>query len=308
MYCHRCSQKAAIRMPHHRLQLCKEHYLAWFIEHTDHTIRRYHMFDRSAHILVAVSGGKDSLSLWDVLWRLGYQVDGMYINLGIQSEDDYSNRSQRYAEEFAQQRSLKLQVVDMARDYGESIPEVALGSHRGHSKPCAVCGLAKRHVMNRAANDGQYDVLVTAHNLDDEVAILFGNTLAWDTDLLGRQAPVLEARPGFVRKAKPFCRFYERETVAYALLQQIPYIEEECPYAVGSKQLRYKTLLNELEEERPGLKLNFYVKYLQARESGFIQPRPPEEGTEAEAHRCPSCGQLTTSSGLCTFCRLFEQA
>jgi tRNA(Ile)-lysidine synthase TilS/MesJ len=113
-------------MPHHRLQLCKEHYLAWFIEHTDHTIRRYKMFDRSAHILVAVSGGKDSLSLWDVLWRLGYQADGMYINLGIQSEDDYSNRSQQFATDFARQRDLKLQVVDVAHDYGKAIPEVAI--------------------------------------------------------------------------------------------------------------------------------------------------------------------------------------
>jgi len=305
--CHRCNQKAAIRMPHHRLQLCKEHYLAWFIEHTDHTIRRYKMFDRSAHILVAVSGGKDSLSLWDVLWRLGYQADGMYINLGIQSEDDYSNRSQQFATDFARQRDLKLQVVDVAHDYGKAIPEVALSSHRGRGKPCAVCGLAKRHIMNRAANDSHYDVLVTAHNLDDEVAVLFGNALAWDADLLGRQAPVLEARPGFVRKAKPFCRFYERETVAYALLQQIPYIEEECPYSVGSKQLSYKTLLNNLEEEQPGIKLNYYVNFLKACDSGLIRRHIPEE-EDGVLNRCPSCGQLTTAPGLCAFCKLFSQA
>ncbi|HTX79546.1 MAG TPA: ATP-binding protein [Longilinea sp.] len=305
MDCHRCNQKAAIRMPHHRLQLCKEHYLAWFIEQTDHTIRRYQMFDRSAHILVAVSGGKDSLSLWDVLWRLGYQADGMFINLGIQIGDEHSNRSQQFTEDFAKQCNLKLHVVDMARDYGKSIPEVTLNDHRSRGKPCAVCGLAKRHIMNQAAGEGHYDVLVTGHNLDDEVAVLLGNTLTWDTDLLGRQAPVLEARPGFVRKAKPLCRFYERETTAYALLQQIPYIEEECPYSVGSKQLRYKIILNKLEEERPGLKLNFYVKYLQAREAGLVRARQAEEAGE-EAHRCPSCGQLTTSPGLCTFCRLFE--
>ena len=294
-------------MPHHRLQLCKEHYLAWFIEHTDHTIRRYKMFDRSAHILVAVSGGKDSLSLWDVLWRLGYQADGMYINLGIQSEDDYSNRSQQFATDFARQRDLKLQVVDVAHDYGKAIPEVALSSHRGRGKPCAVCGLAKRHIMNRAANDSHYDVLVTAHNLDDEVAVLFANALAWDADLLGRQAPVLEARPGFVRKAKPFCRFYERETVAYALLQQITYIEEECPYSVGSKQLSYKTLLNNLEEEQPGIKLNYYVNFLKACDSGLIRRHIPEE-EDGVLNRCPFCGQLTTAPGLCAFCKLFSQA
>ena len=41
------------------------------------------MFTKEDRILVAVSGGKDSLALWDVLRRQGYQADGLYIDLGI---------------------------------------------------------------------------------------------------------------------------------------------------------------------------------------------------------------------------------
>ena len=45
-----------------------------------------------------------------------------------------------------------------------------------------------------------------------------GNTLRWQTEYLGRQLPVLEARDGFPRKVKPLVRLSERETAAYCLM------------------------------------------------------------------------------------------
>ena len=41
-------------------------------------------------VLVAVSGGKDSLAVWDILLELGYEADGLYLGLGI---GDYSDAS-----------------------------------------------------------------------------------------------------------------------------------------------------------------------------------------------------------------------
>ena len=72
--------------------------------------------------------------------------------------------------------------------------------------PCSACGLSKRHIFDEAAREGGYDVVVTGHNLDDEAAVLFGNTLRWDVEYLGRQLPVLPARNGFPKKAKPLMR------------------------------------------------------------------------------------------------------
>jgi uncharacterized protein (TIGR00269 family) len=157
--------------------------------------------------------------------------------------------------------------------------------------------------MNRIARDEGYDVLVTAHNLDDEAAVLFGNTINWMSGYLVRQSPVLEAtHPGLVRKAKPFCRFYERETAAYALLRGIDYIYEECPYSVGAKSLYYKNLLNTLEAERPGAKLTFYLSFLQAKETGLFEGKA--NGARETLNTCPTCGQPTTAPGECSFCRM----
>lgn len=306
--CSQCRGPAVFRMRHHRLAFCQPHYLEWFIEQTARVIEKYHMFAPTDRILVAVSGGKDSLALWDVLWRLGYTVDGLYINLGISSEEvDYSNESQGYAEAFAKQNGHRLHVVDIPQQYGESIPQFASRSQRGRIKPCGVCGLVKRHVMNRVARDEGYDVLTTAHNLDDEAAVLMGNAMTWQVDLLQRQYPVLPAEDGFTRKAKPFCRFYERETAAYSLLRGIEYEEEECPFSVGSKQLLYKDMLNKMEETTPGIKMNFYASFLNARSAGYFVPQDKAEVEQSrKLHKCTTCGQPTASDGACAFCRLVK--
>ncbi len=306
--CKKCGAPAVIYMRQHRLGLCKAHYLEWFVEQTERTIRRYRMFRRDEKLLVAVSGGKDSLAVWDVLWRLGYQADGLYIALGIDGGIGYSAESQRLAEKFAQERGLTLHIVDIPGEYGLGIPELARRSRRGKGKPCSVCGLVKRHEMNRMAHDMGYDVLVTGHNLDDEVAVLFGNVLQWQMGYIVRQGPVLPEEPGFARKAKPLVRFYERETAAYALLRGIEYIYDECPFAQGAKSIYYKELLNRLEEERPGAKLQFYVNFLKAKEEGwFRDPREAAGPVQVVLHRCESCGQPTTAPGKCAFCRLMDQ-
>jgi len=304
MRCRKCGGKPAVNMPQHKLALCKDHFLEWIPEQTERFITKYEMFSRQERVLVAVSGGKDSLSLWDILHRLGYQADGLYIGLGIDEGIGYSDESRRLTEAFAAANGLKLHVVEVEKETGQTIPQLARATTRGRGKPCSVCGLVKRHEMNRIARDLGYDVLATGHNLDDEAAVLFGNTLTWSGEYLLRQGPVLPGTPGLARKVKPLCRIYEREMTAYALLRGIEYIYEECPFAAGSTSIYYKELLNKMESDRPGAKLSFYLSFLEARKSGLFAQR---EQVQAELHPCTNCGQPTSAPGLCSFCRMKEK-
>ena len=297
MRCRKCGRTAVVNMRQHKLALCKDHYLEWVLAYTQRTIERYHMFTLQDRVLVAVSGGKDSLALWDVLLRLGYSADGLYIDLGI--EGGYSTLSQEKAEAFAEERGARLTVLDIKATYGLSIPELTR-SKRGRS-PCSVCGLVKRHELNRLAYEGGYAALATGHNLDDEVAVLFQNVLRWQTGYLARQAPVLPStHPRLARRVKPFVRMYERDTAAYALLRGIDYILDECPYSVGATTLFYKDLFNQLEERSRGAKLGFYLSFLKARHLFQTQ--------EVELGECERCGQPTSAPGLCAFCRLWDRA
>jgi len=291
--CAKCSQKAVVYLPHHRIALCKEHYIEWFERRVERTIREFKMFSKKDRILVAVSGGKDSLSLWHALHRLGYQADGLYINLGI---GEYSKLSEEKAKKFAQGLGRTLHVIRL-KEVVEDIPTLKEIEKR---PACSVCGNLKRYYMNKSAKELGFSVIATGHNLDDESATLMGNVLSWNLGYLQRQYPVLKEGNGFVKKVKPLCLITEKESALYALLSGIDFVEEECPYSVGASSIEYKLLLSQMEEKSPGTKLRFYLEFLRK-----VQPLLRQE-EKIGLKPCSICGE-PTSAEVCTVCRLKQR-
>jgi uncharacterized protein (TIGR00269 family) len=292
--CKRCRAPAAVEVRRHNAAFCQPCFLHHVHEQVKRTIKSYDMFGPQDRILVAVSGGKDSLGLWDVLLDLGYRASGLYLGLGI---GDYSARSGELTRAFATERGAELIEVDLAGQYGYDIPTAG---RKGSRSTCAVCGLSKRYVFNRAALDNGFDVVATGHNLDDEAATLLGNTLRWQTGYMARQFPVLPQREGMVKKVKPLHRLSELETAAYAFLRGIDYVVEECPLVGGNTQLRYKAAMNSLESTSPGTKAQFYLGYVEKAAPLFRS----EDG--ASLSPCERCGQPTTGR-FCAFCRARAQ-
>jgi tRNA-5-methyluridine54 2-sulfurtransferase len=296
--CRVCRGPAIIDIRRHNANFCQEHFLRLCRDQVTKAIKEFSMLEPGDRVLVAVSGGKDSLALWDLLLDLGYEADSLYLGLGI---GGYSDDSGEHARAFAERRGAALIEIDLRTEYGYDIPT---GSRAARRAPCSACGLSKRHLFDRAALDGGYDAVATGHNLDDEAAVLFGNVLHWHTDYLARQVPVLAARAGFPRKVKPLVRLGEREMAAYCLIKGIDYQVEECPMASGNRHLAYKEALNAIEARSPGSKHDFYFGYL-ARASELFR-----EGIEQEQDElgdCERCGAPTPAS-VCAFCRLIDQA
>lgn len=298
MKCRICTAKAVIEVRRHNAAFCKDCFITHVERQVRKTIDAEKMLAQDDRVLVAVSGGKDSLTLWEVLHRFGYHTTGFYIALGI---EDYSMLAQEKVEAFAKGQGLNLIVTDVKEEYDFTIPELAQYTPR---VPCSACGLSKRYLMNRAALEGGYTVLATGHNLDDAASTLLGNLLHWHTEQLGRMRPCMEAtHPKLVKTIKPLIRLTERETLAYTLLRGIDYHEDECPNAAGATLLLYKDLLNRLEHASPGAKQSFYFGFLKKGRPAFATPH-----TEApELKECEVCGQVTTTDA-CAFCRMMEQA
>ncbi|MBI4497055.1 MAG: TIGR00269 family protein [Chloroflexi bacterium] len=294
MLCIKCKQTAWVEVRRHHSAFCRSHFLDYFDNQVLKAVREERMFTQDDRILVAISGGKDSLALWDVLLRHGYQADGLYIDLGIA---EYSDHSRAKSEAFAAARDAALRVVELEQDYGHGVKGLAQHARR---VPCSACGLSKRYLFNKVALEGGYRVVATGHNLDDEVATLLGNLLHWQMGYLSRQSPVLEAtHPGLVKKVKPLFRLTEQETVSYAIIQGIDYVPEECPMAQGARSLVYKEVLNLLEKHSPGAKHNLLL--------GFLEKGRPvfREVDNTELRECEQCGQPTTTP-VCAFCRMMD--
>jgi uncharacterized protein (TIGR00269 family) len=298
MKCTRCKAPAVIEVRRHNAAFCAECFLHHCREQVRRAIDAHDMVRPGDRVLVAVSGGKDSLALWDLLVDLGIDAEGLYIGLGI---GDYSDTSGECARAYARDRGLRLREVDLPAELGFDIPT---GSARAGRVPCSACGLSKRHLFNQAAVDGGFDVVATGHNLDDEAAVLLGNVLRWSEEYLARQLPVLPAGDGFVRKVKPLVRLGEREMAAYCVVRAIDYIVEECPMAEGNKHLGYKEALNAIEDASPGTKQAFYFGFLDRAHGRFADAAIAPAGG---LRPCARCGAATTAE-VCAFCRLVDRA
>ena len=295
MKCTRCGSHAILELRRHNAAFCAPDFVEFFRNQVREAIRKYRMLTREERVLVAVSGGKDSLALWDVLIDEGYDTTGLYLDLGI---FEYSVESKAKCEAFAAARGQKLIVERVVDAVGAPIPEVQKVTRR---PTCSACGLSKRYLMNRAALEHGYRVVATGHNPDDEAATLFGSVLHWQTEALARQSPMLEStHPKLVRRVKPLYRLSERETAAYAFLRGIDYIVEECPFSRGATALAHKEVLNRLETVSPGAKHNFLFGFLDKARPAF------ERAQDVTLTECVRCGQVTTGE-LCAFCKLSDQ-
>lgn len=294
MKCTRCKSRAEVHLRQHNSGFCRPCFIFYLQRQVERAIDKERMFAKEEPVLVAVSGGKDSLALWDVLIELGYRTTGLHLSLGI---GDYSDQSTRKTVDFAAARDLPLITVRLA-DEGLAIPTVKSFTNR---PACSACGTFKRHYFDRLAVDRGFPVVATGHNLDDEAARLMGNVLHWQIDHLARQQPVLEpTHERFVRKVKPLFRVSEYESAVYAFFRGIDYIVDECPNSVGATQLIYKDMLNRLEASSPGSKLAFVQEFYRKGRVAFAR----EETAPPRA--CEGCG-MPSFGAVCSFCKLVRE-
>jgi len=297
--CTVCKGAAVVDLRRHNAAFCGDHLSRFCREQVRRAIDDFDMLAPGERVLVAVSGGKDSLALWHILGELGIEADGFIIGLGIGA---YSEESTARTRRFAESGGRTLLECDLPGRFGTDVPAAAAAARRA---PCSACGLSKRHLFDAAAVEGGYDAVATGHNLDDEAAVLFGNVLHWHTDYLARQAPVLPAAHGFPRKVKPLVRLSERETAAYCIVNGIDYQVEECPMSAGNRHLGYKEALADLELRSPGSKAAFYFGFLRDAADRFRAGAP---GVDVEGPvPCGRCG-APCSGDICSFCRLLERA
>lgn len=309
MKCKRCrGAPAAVDLPSHHSAFCPGCFFAFFRRQVTEGIRKHALLSPDDRVLVCVSGGKDSLVLWDILMELGYETEGLYIDLGIPG---YSERSREKVLEYASSRGKEPIVVDLGREE-VPIPEAA---KRSRKQECSVCGTVKRYFFNRVAAQRGFSVVATGHNLDDEAARLLGNLLHWHEEHLERQHPLLpDTAEGLVRKVKPLWRVSEMETAAYGFLKGIDYVTEECPMSEDATSLVYKDALSRIEDAMPGTRSKFYFGFLETKQSSgtFSKLFMPARGEGASvAHEDPlgTCGTCGTPSftETCSFCRLREK-
>lgn len=285
MQCTKCQKSVVYIEP----TLCKEHFISYVEEKVYKTIAKHQLIKQNERIVVAASGGKDSLTLLYILSKK-HKVDCIAIDEGIES---YREKTLVDLENFCQENNINLVIISYKSAFGGDLGKFLTNN----VKPCSVCGILRRYLLNKHAKD--YDKLCTGHNLDDEAQAIIMNFLKPNIEMSARIGPItgIISGNGFVQRVKPFYFLKEREIVAYALLQGIRFGFNECPHAQESYRAKIRDLLNEYEAKYPGTKqsiINFFLK---------IQPKLKNSVKEIELNQCKCCGE-PASGEVCNTCNM----
>lgn len=254
--CTRCRGRAEVSLPAHNSRFCRACFVHFFHTAVERGLKRAG-FEKNGPVMVAVSGGKDSLAAWTVLDELGYETKGLHINLGIEG---FSGASRQAVAEFAESRGLPWSGYSLKEEFGYSMPEV---HEILKNKICSVCGKLKRQFLNRLTAREGFSCLVTGHNLDDEAGRLLGNLVGDRQEFVKRQFPYLpSAHPEVPAKLKPLHRLEIKEILYYCRIKDIRPSGASCPFSGDATSNYFTEALEYLDEKMPGTKRGFLFSYL----------------------------------------------
>ena len=204
----------------------------------------------------------------------------------------YRDRSIDFVKDFAKSLEVEHQIFSFENELDVSIDR--LMKNDPSAKSCTYCGVFRRTLINKAGREVGADKVAVGHNLDDEAQSVLMNVMRGDMKRMSRLA---KSSPSFVRRIKPLKNIPEKEIVAYAVINSIPYFDGECPNSFNNARRDVQTLLNEMERKYPGTKnniINFYRKL-------------PAIPIETSPVVCAKCGE-PSSHEVCKACELAEKA
>jgi uncharacterized protein (TIGR00269 family) len=297
--CGTCGGEAFFTRRYSGEVLCRNCFKESIVEKTRRTISKYGMLNRGEKVGVAVSGGKDSLSLLQVLSELRTQHSWQLVALSIdEGVRGYRDEAIAHAREVSGKLGVEHVVLGYKDLFGFSLDQ-ALGWDGRDTSSCSFCGVFRRRAIDEAAAKAGVAVVATAHNLDDYVQTFLMNLLHGDVGRIGWLDPSYKDDSFPVRRVKPFMEVYEEEVALFAYASGIPFQTVSCPYMHEGLRSEVRDYLNEMEAKHPGMKYVLFRSGLDV----ISNYNPPASKASVP---CARCGK-PSSSGLCSVCRLKEE-
>ncbi|MEM3760421.1 MAG: TIGR00269 family protein [Candidatus Bathyarchaeia archaeon] len=287
-------------------RLCKKCFTESIEAKVKNTIAKYGMLEFDDRIAVAVSGGKDSVSLLHILAKIERNYPKAFlvavtVDEGIKG---YRDEALKIAAENCKKLGIEHHIVSFKELYGHRLDEIVrkLKEKRvSELTPCAYCGVMRRKALNIAARKLEANKIATAHTLDDETQTILLNILHGDALRIAREKPVTdETHPKLVQRIKPFCEIPEKETALYAYAKKIKFQSTPCPYASEALRNDIRTMLNRMEEKHAGIKFTIFKSIEK------IRPALEKIAKKEGLRECSECGEPTTEK-ICKTCQMLKE-
>ena len=173
-------------------------------------------------IIIAVSGGKDSLVLLDTLKKMSqshnFKIIAVTIDEGIPG---YRDEALDIVKSFCDKIDVDFKMYSYKDLFDMTLAESLELRENEKTSSCSICGTFRRRALDHAAKEIGANVIATGHNLDDTLQTFLINTLSGDTTKIGWMNPDNDGKK--LRKIKPLSEIYESEIVLYAFTNNLPF-------------------------------------------------------------------------------------
>lgn len=302
MQCSKCGNpKVIIKKEQSGQLLCKDCFIESIEKKVIKTVKKEKLLDKGDKVLVALSGGKDSVTTLEILnsFREMNIIDicAVTVDEGI---DNYRQDGVDIAIRHAERLGIEHKVVSLKDEYGITLDEIM--QKENHKGSCSYCGVFRRTIINKAARDMNATKIATGHNLDDEVQAIMMNYLEGNVDNMGKLGAKTESNAEeFTPKIKPLREIPEREIGLYVVAKELEVHFDSCPYAMQSFRGEVSEVINQLAEKHPT------IKYSTLRGYDKIKNILKNELKKDYSHgRCKRCGE-PASNELCKACSFLEE-
>jgi uncharacterized protein (TIGR00269 family) len=296
--CNKCKRKNAVY--HRRYSgeiLCRSCFVTSIEKKTLQTISKYSMLSFGQRIAVAVSGGKDSLTLLHILKKVSKRNNNEIIAITIdEGIEGYRNESLSLVKNFCMEKEIPLKIFSYKELFGSSMDDAIIKRPSNKFSSCSICGTFRRRALDLASFSVNADILATAHNLDDYLQTFMINLFSGDIDRIGWMYPRPIEYSNGLKKIKPFVELYESEIVFYAFHSGIEFQTDQCPYMNESIRSEFRLFFNDLEKIHPGIKYNCFNSMNKL--SKIIKS---VEKKYQYKNTCLNCGE-TSSNDICSVC------
>ncbi|MBN1480819.1 tRNA 2-thiocytidine(32) synthetase TtcA [candidate division KSB1 bacterium] len=219
----------------------------------DKAVLEYNMLQENDSLLVAISGGADSMALIDLLslhvWHYANNLTmtAVYIDLGFG--------------DVADERCAKIRTyLDRLRVH-HKIVRTDIGpyahSDANRERPCFLCSRLKRKRLFETAEELGCNKIVFGHHKDDIIETLIIN-MVWGREI-STMIPKLAVFQGRYHVLRPMVYIEEDLIKKYCAERHTPIVDQACPTDGQSKRQFIKEWLNELEGEIKGAKENIFA-------------------------------------------------
>ncbi|MDD3083746.1 MAG: TIGR00269 family protein [Candidatus ainarchaeum sp.] len=308
--CDKCNKKKVITLNYGPHNFCKKHFNIFFENRFKKTIRKYSLFKSKEKLLIAVSGGKDSivtLTLLNKFYSKSNPIEVLIIDEGVKN---YRNKAIKIAKKTCKKLGVKYHIISFKKRFGITNDEIMpiLLENKKLGGTCAFCGVMRRNIMNNFARKMKADKLVTGHNLNDEVQSFVMNVFNNEIERIIRSG----AKPGiikhnnFVKRIKPLYETPEKEIIAYCAFNNIEHYSQECcPYSWTAKRNEYREMLNKFENRFPGNDYSI-LRFYETLKKKITPTKNEKEILQKQLKECSICGEPTEKK-ICKTCELIQK-